>query len=325
MMKAGSPPEDCNKLADHCDVDLSGHYIEIENQFHITVTQHCCQLFLEQESNPGVWAGIVSGRSILIAGQTGEIHSSSIKFTNDITWTKIGAGHIMSTTSHPPVNGSTTVAQSPCQTAAPLPSSPVASSISLLSTTLPLPTIPINPCQVQAVAPGLPTPHPASTSGEKKTGMTSKQIWWAVGSGLAGALGIGAVAGGAALIHHEVVMAGKRTTTTTLALPEKPIFSRKSVAEITTPSMSEPSLRGRKKDDLGLLQNNRTPLLIAGITVGIAIVISVGCIVMFRRRSKSRGRVGREISRASSIASYDSQDDESTTLYDDSRDTNSYE
>jgi hypothetical protein len=46
---------------------------------------------------------------------------------------------------------------------------------------------------------------------------------------------------------------------------------------------------------------------------------------MFRRRSKTRGRVGREISRASSTASYDSQDDESTTLYDDSRDTNSYE
>jgi hypothetical protein len=249
MMKAGSPPEDCNKLADRCDVDLSGHYIEIENQFHITVTQHCCQLFLEQESNPGVWAGVVSGRSILIAGQTGAIHSSSIKFTNDITWTKIGAGYTTSTTSHPPANGSSTVAQSPCQTAAPLPLSSVDSSISPLPTTptistSPLPTIPINPCQIQAVAPGFPTPHPVWASGEKKIGMTNKQIWWAVGSGLAGALSIGAVAGGAALIHHEVVMAGKRTTTTRLELPEKPICSRKSAAEITAPSVSAPSLRG---------------------------------------------------------------------------------
>lgn len=272
MKQAGSPPEDCKNLADRCDVDASGHYIEIQNQFHVTVTQHCCQLFLEQESNPGMWAGTVNRKQMIIAGETGTVHQSTIQFTNGIEWVKMGA-----ITTTPSPNPSSASNASPC--------APV------ISTSAALPTIPIhsNPCAIihpvqiptLASAPAhQPTLAPAPAQGSTTSGgMTKSEIWWAVGSGVAGAIGIGAIAGGAAYIHHEVMKNEKHTTT--LPLPPKPIISRKSAA----PHPSGASLRGRNASDNRLLQIGGQTYLLVGLGVSILFVISIGFSVIVWKKS----------------------------------------
>jgi hypothetical protein len=258
MLKPGSPPENCGALAGRCSIDVSGHYIEVANSFHITVTQHCCQLFLVQQSNPGVWAGMVLNRTLLVAGQTGYILSSSIKFANGMEWMKVASF---------PAAPTTTVPINPCAPA--------------LATTPALPTVPANASHLLTL--------PSTT---KKPMMTKNQLWWAIGAGVAGAVGTAAVAGTAAAVIHLNNEKKQKAAEALTTLPPGPLVSRKSGLKVIQQADATPTprLRARNQAD-GLPLNDGNTVWIIGFFLGAFLVMCVGmigCAVMLRKRSKSK-------------------------------------